>query len=70
MENKIPLPDMKWSIKWILRFIQLPQLDALKNYVQHGIHKEIDIPWSFFGPKIHLDTGILEENIRKSVQFA
>ena len=33
MENKIPLPDMKGSIKRILRFIQLPSpLDALINY--------------------------------------
>ena len=32
MENKIPLADMEWSIKQILRFIQLPQLDALINY--------------------------------------
>ena len=32
MENKIPLPDMEWLIKPILRFIQLPRLDALMNW--------------------------------------
>ena len=41
MENKIPLPDMTWSIKRILKFIQLPQLDDLMNYNTTYTRKEI-----------------------------
>ena len=38
MESKILLPDLEWLIKRILRFIQLPQLDALMNYNSVNTH--------------------------------
>ena len=42
-EEKIPLPDMEWPIKQIICFIQLPQLDVLRNSTYKEIAEIQDI---------------------------
>ena len=41
MENKVPLPDMEWSIKRILRFMQTSKVEALLDFNSSYIRKEI-----------------------------
>ena len=41
MENKIPLPDMKWSTKRILRFIQAKKIESLMDPNTEHTQREI-----------------------------
>ena len=41
MENKIPLPDMSWSIKRVLRFLQTPKVELLMDLNTSHLKKEI-----------------------------
>ena len=41
LDNKIPLPDLAWSIKKLMRFIQLPEVESLLDYDSEHVMKEI-----------------------------
>ena len=41
LENRIPLPDLTWSIKKTLRFIQIPEIESLIRYDFEHVLKEV-----------------------------
>ena len=41
MKNKIPLPDMTWSVKDINKFIQYPLIHSLMTYGTQYNNREI-----------------------------
>ena len=42
MKNKIPLPDMPWSVKDINKFIQHPLIHALMTFDTQYNNREIE----------------------------
>ena len=42
MKNKIPLPDMSWSVKEINNFIHHPLVHSLMTYDTQYNHREIE----------------------------
>ena len=42
MKNKIPLPDMKWSVKDINTFMQHPLIHSLMTYDTQYNNREIE----------------------------
>ena len=48
MENKMPLPDMTWSIKLILKFIQTPKIEVLLDFNSvHNMREVVFIEHNF-----------------------
>ena len=42
MKNRIPLPDMKWSVRDMNTFIQHPKIYQMKTYDTQYNNKEIE----------------------------